>query len=190
MNVYIEVCNNSDGSSAQQCAHEPRKLNQEETRVYTCPRGMYGRYVRIRCPPDQYSYMQLCEVQIQPEVSKITSKEIQPCRMRFVISFAFLSHPRHRMSKRVGYAWIGYGNSGMPLAVSRRRTFLFLYVSGCHIPEELENAVKTVFNTSYRFGTNVTYTCDECYTGGGISTCQANDAQWSSVPKCTGKCVL
>ena len=61
------------------------------------------------------------------------------------------------------------------------------FFPGCPEPEELDSAVKTVSDTSYRFGTNVTYTCDEFYTGGGVSTCQRNDATWSPVENCTSK---
>ena len=57
---------NSDGSSAQHCAHEPNSFSASETRVYTCPRGMCGRYVRIRYPPTTPNEMELCEVQVQP----------------------------------------------------------------------------------------------------------------------------
>ena len=37
----------------------------------------------------------------------------------------------------------------------------------------------------YESGTNVTYTCEGCYTGGGISTCQCE--KWSNVTECSGK---
>ena len=59
------MSNSSDGSSAQQCAHEPKGFNTGETKVYTCPCGLYGRYVRIRYPVNQRSFLYLCEVQIQ-----------------------------------------------------------------------------------------------------------------------------
>ena len=62
---YIDVSNNSDGSSAVQCAHEPNVIPPTETRVYTCPCGVYGRYVRIRYPVDRNAFMVLCEVQVQ-----------------------------------------------------------------------------------------------------------------------------
>ena len=64
---YIDVSNNSDGSAAQECAHEPGAYVPSETRVYPCPCGMYGRYVRIRYPVDRVAYMQLCEAQVQSE---------------------------------------------------------------------------------------------------------------------------
>ena len=64
-NFYIDVSNNSDGSYAQQCAHEPGRLNPSETRVYACPCGIYGRYVRIRYSPDVRKFLTLCEVQVQ-----------------------------------------------------------------------------------------------------------------------------
>ena len=62
---YIVVGNNSDGSSAEQCAFESNAFAPSETRVYTCPCGMFGRYNRIRYPVDRYAYLQLCEVQVQ-----------------------------------------------------------------------------------------------------------------------------
>ena len=63
---YIDVSNNSDGSSAQQYAHEAGLIPPSETRVYTCPCEMYGKYVRIRYPVDRKdAYMVLCEVQVQ-----------------------------------------------------------------------------------------------------------------------------
>ena len=63
--IFIDVSNNSDGSSAQQCVHDRIELAGSETRVYTCPCEMYGRYVRIRYPVNQREYLTLCEVQIQ-----------------------------------------------------------------------------------------------------------------------------
>ena len=47
----------------------------------------------------------------------------------------------------------------------------------------MDNAARTVPDTQYEVGTNVTYTCDECYEGGGISTCQC-DGEWTPVPEC------
>ena len=34
--------------------------------MYTCPCGMFGRYVRIRYPVNKNNRLFLCEVQIQP----------------------------------------------------------------------------------------------------------------------------
>ena len=66
----------------------------------------------------------------------------------------------------------------------------FEYISGlclgCPVPEELDNATMTVSDKSYSFGSNITYTCNECYTGGGVSMCEDN-ATWSSVPECISK---
>ena len=59
------VSNNTDGSSAQQCAHDPKQWGPSETRVYQCPCGMYGRYVRIRYSATLKAFLQLCEVQVQ-----------------------------------------------------------------------------------------------------------------------------
>ena len=62
---YIDVGNNSDGSSARQCAHQPGQFTSSETRVYPCPCGLFGRYVRIRYNVNLRASMQLCEVQVQ-----------------------------------------------------------------------------------------------------------------------------
>ena len=65
----------------------------------------------------------------------------------------------------------------------------------CSEPKAMKNAVRTVANrkhkagtritsildTEYETGTEVTYTCDQCFKGGGISTCQCN-GEWSAVP--------
>ena len=59
----------------------------------------------------------------------------------------------------------------------------FCIAGFCPEPKEMDNAVRTVPNTQYDVGTNVTYTCDECYTGGGTSTCQCN-REWTPVEKC------
>ena len=63
--IFIDVSNNSDGSSAQQCAHDPIQFAPSDSRVYPCPCGMFGRYVRIRYPVEKSTYLILCEVQIQ-----------------------------------------------------------------------------------------------------------------------------
>ena len=65
-NFYIHVSNNNNGSSSQQCSHEQVAFNQFETRVYTCPCGIFGRYVRIRFPISTSSYVDICEGQVQP----------------------------------------------------------------------------------------------------------------------------
>ena len=56
----------------------------------------------------------------------------------------------------------------------------------CPEPEHLDNAVRTVPNTQYEVGTNVTYKCDECHTGGGTSTCQCNRT-WSHPLECASE---
>ena len=63
--IHIDVSNNSDGSSAQQCFHIADTFTGRVTRVYACPCGMYGRYVRIRYPEEQTSHMYVCELQVQ-----------------------------------------------------------------------------------------------------------------------------
>ena len=57
----MDVSNNSDGSSAQQCAHEPNSISPRETRVYTC------QYTYVRIRSNAKTYMTLCEVQVQAE---------------------------------------------------------------------------------------------------------------------------
>ena len=64
-NFYIDVSNNSDGSSAEQCAYDSVPYGGSETRVYTCPDGIYGRYVRVHYASDKQEHLQLCEVQVQ-----------------------------------------------------------------------------------------------------------------------------
>ena len=64
-NFYIDVSNNADGSSAEQCAYDNVPYGASETRVYTCPDGIYGRYVRVRYAPNKQDHLQLCEVQVQ-----------------------------------------------------------------------------------------------------------------------------
>ena len=64
-NFYIDVSNNSDGSSAEQCAYDSVPYVGSETRVYVCPDGIYGRYVRVRYATNKQDYLQLCEVQVQ-----------------------------------------------------------------------------------------------------------------------------
>ena len=59
------VGNNSNGNSAEECAFEPNAFTPSETRVYTCPCGMFGRYVRIWYPERRNAYLQLCEGQVQ-----------------------------------------------------------------------------------------------------------------------------
>ena len=57
----------------------------------------------------------------------------------------------------------------------------------CNEPNDIDNAVRSVPSSQYKSGTRITYTCDECYSGGGTSICQCNDLQWSPVPNCTSK---
>ena len=59
--------NNADGSSGQQCAHDNVAFGPSETRVYTCPTPLQGRYVRIYFGAGKSEYLQLCVVQVQGE---------------------------------------------------------------------------------------------------------------------------
>ncbi len=65
--IHLDVSNSSDGSSAQQCAYDAAGFNASETRVYTCPAGISGRYVRIRFDDTYTSSLELAEVQVQGE---------------------------------------------------------------------------------------------------------------------------
>ena len=49
--------------------------------------------------------------------------------------------------------------------------------------------MRTVPDTQYEVGTNVAYTCDECYIGGGTSTCEC-DRHWSPVRECISERML
>ena len=51
------------------------------------------------------------------------------------------------------------------------------YSGFCNEPKDIDNAVRSVPGTQYKAGTRITYTYDECYTGGGTSICQCNDLQ-------------
>ena len=59
------MSNDNNGTSAKQCAREEGIFVQGQTKVYTCPCGLYGRYVRIRFS-SAASIFDLCELQVQP----------------------------------------------------------------------------------------------------------------------------
>ena len=71
-NFYIDISNNSDGSSNQQCAYDGAPYTASETRVYICPTGIFGRYARIRLVDNYPEYLQLCEVQVFAPTSNAT----------------------------------------------------------------------------------------------------------------------
>ena len=60
----IDVSDNGDGSAAKQCDREDTGFAQAETRVYSCPPGILGKYVRIRFDSNKREHLQLCEVQV------------------------------------------------------------------------------------------------------------------------------
>ena len=64
-NIYIDVSNNTDGSSAQTCVFDNQPYKSSETRVYSCPSHLKGRYVRIGFIPTYRQNLQICEVQVQ-----------------------------------------------------------------------------------------------------------------------------
>ena len=64
-NIYIDVSNNPDGSSAQTCFHDTQPYLSSETKVYSCHNPIQGRYVRIRFPQTTRQCLQLVEVQVQ-----------------------------------------------------------------------------------------------------------------------------
>ena len=54
-----------------------------------------------------------------------------------------------------------------------------IFFSSGFCPEpEIDFAKISVPDVYYEVGTNITYTFDRCYTGGGTSTCQC-DRTWS-----------
>ena len=52
----------------------------------------------------------------------------------------------------------------------------------CDDPGTIPNAERGAVLLSVN--SQVTYTCKDCYTGGGVITCQAN-GQWTPLPACT-----
>ena len=61
----IKVSNDTDGNLAHECTSETNNSFQSaESRVYICPSGMSGRYVRIQYIA-KAEYLMLCEVQVQ-----------------------------------------------------------------------------------------------------------------------------
>ena len=112
-----------------------------------------------------------------------------------------LGYP-HRIGQQSDYL---LHDGGMPLVSERiieclkrilpmfffvrdREIAVFSILGSCPEPEEMDNAVRSVPDThQYIVGTNITYTCDQCYTGGGTSTCQCN-TEWSPVLACTSTC--
>ena len=93
---YIDVSNNSDGSSAQQCTQDPVQFAPSETRVYACPCGMHGRYVRIRYPVNLRANMQLCEVQVQAGGKEILRSFVMSNgRLQSVWVYQYTSVPQH-----------------------------------------------------------------------------------------------
>ena len=90
---FIDVSNNSDGSSAEQCAHDSKTFAPGETRVYECPCGIYGRYVRIRVDMTRRDNLRLCEVQVQ------AGGEQKPFPLQRVMSILLLGFvSRHRLA--------------------------------------------------------------------------------------------
>ena len=71
-------------------------------------------------------------------------------------------------------------------AIFLQNTLLFSVSGYCPGPGTIENTEISAPYTQYVVGTNITFTCDECYTGGGTSTCQCN-GEWSPVPECSSK---
>ena len=60
----IDVSDNADGSAAKQCDREDTPFGAAETRVYSCPPGILGKYLRIRFDSNKKEHLQLCEVQV------------------------------------------------------------------------------------------------------------------------------
>ena len=72
---YIDVSQEPDESSPQQCAYDSVPYADSQTRVYTCPLMFYGRYVGIRFTGAKAEHLQLCEVQVQG-YSKFTKSKV------------------------------------------------------------------------------------------------------------------
>ena len=85
---FIDIGFNSDGSAAKQCAYEMFPFSESETRVYTCPPQMIGRYVRIRFSVNTMEHLQLCEVQIQG-IGKILRYFIMQKKSLYINSIVF-----------------------------------------------------------------------------------------------------
>ena len=50
---------------AARLSYEPTPFSASQTRTYSCPDGIGGRYVRVRFQSEKRGYLQLCEVQVQ-----------------------------------------------------------------------------------------------------------------------------
>ena len=71
-NFYINVSNNSDGSSTEECAYESEPFMSAETRVYNCEGALFGQFVRIGFQQNKTEVLQLCQVQVQGGKSCLT----------------------------------------------------------------------------------------------------------------------
>ena len=66
----------------------------------------------------------------------------------------------------------------------KRSLLFYLLVVTCGDPGSVQNAQRQVIN--FNVGSRATYTCTNCYIGGGALTCQGN-GQWSQ-PRPTCNC--
>ncbi len=55
----------------------------------------------------------------------------------------------------------------------------------CADPPHVDHAFFSDTKDSYPLGSEVTYRCSKCYSGGGAAVC-LNTGEWSTVPPCTG----
>ena len=61
------------------------------------------------------------------------------------------------------------------------------FAAGCRDPGGIPNSERSQTTGPYRVGSQVTYTCNSCYEGGGTINCQSNN-EWSQFPSCNCRC--
>ncbi len=61
-----------------------------------------------------------------------------------------------------------------------------MFSGGCRDPEEVLHTTKSGAQSPFNTRDRVTFTCDECYYGGGHITCK-EDGQWTDYPVCYGE---
>ena len=59
-----------------------------------------------------------------------------------------------------------------------------IFLEVCSDPGDIPNAQRSGTAGSYPVNSQVAYTCNQCYTGGGAITCQTN-REWSQRPSCS-----
>ena len=59
----------------------------------------------------------------------------------------------------------------------------------CQDPGQVANAIRSGTAGPYPINSQVTYTCNNCFFGGGTITCQPN-GQWTQTVQCSSKLQL